>query len=64
MNEQEAVDICEDNEFDINWNNDNGIVFRAFVKRALENIKKYRAIGSVEECRAAVEKQTASPPPI
>ena len=27
------------------------------VLKALEEIQKYRAIGTVEECRAAVEKQ-------
>lgn len=27
--------------------------------KALEELKQYRTIGTVEECRAAVEKQTA-----
>lgn len=27
--------------------------------KALEELKQYRAIGTLEECRAAVEKQTA-----
>lgn len=27
--------------------------------KALKEVQKYRAIGTVEECRAAVEKQTA-----
>ena len=27
--------------------------------KALEEVQQYRAIGTVEECRAAVEKQTA-----
>lgn len=31
---------------------------------ALEGIQKYRAIGTVEECRAAMEKQTAKRPRI
>ena len=30
--------------------------------KALEEIQKYREIGTVEECRAAVEKQTAKTP--
>lgn len=30
--------------------------------KALEEIQQYRAIGTVEECRAAVEKQTARRP--
>lgn len=29
--------------------------------KALEEVQQYRAIGTVEECRAAVEKQTAIP---
>lgn len=29
--------------------------------KALEEIQQYREIGTVEECRAAVEKQTAIP---
>lgn len=29
--------------------------------KALEEVQKYRAIGTPEECRAAVEKQTAIP---
>ena len=28
--------------------------------KALEDVKQYRAIGTVEECRAAVEKQKAN----
>ena len=30
--------------------------------QALEEIQQYRAIGTLEECRAAVEKQTARRP--
>ena len=30
--------------------------------QALEEVQQYRKIGSVEECRAAVEKQTAKKP--
>ena len=30
--------------------------------QALEEIQQYRAIGTLEECRAAVEKQTAKKP--
>ena len=30
--------------------------------KALEEVQKYRAIGTPEECRAAVEKQTAKKP--
>lgn len=32
--------------------------------KALEEIQQYRTIGTVEECRAAVEKQTAKRPRI
>lgn len=31
-------------------------------KKALEEVQQYRQIGTVEECRAAVEKQTAAKP--
>ena len=31
-------------------------------KKALEEVQQYRQIGTVEECRAAVEKQTAEKP--
>ena len=34
---------------------------RAAIK-ALEEVQKYRAIGTIEECRAAVVKQTAKKP--
>ena len=38
---------------------------RAVIDKALEEIQKYREIGTVEECRAAVEKQkTKKPTPI
>ena len=32
--------------------------------KALEEIQQYREIGTVEECREAVEKQTAKKPPV
>ena len=32
--------------------------------KALEELKQYRAVGTVEECRAAMEKQTAKRPRI
>ena len=57
MNEQEALDICENNKFAIDWNCDDGIVFRAFVKRILKEIQQYREIGTTEECQVAVNKQ-------
>lgn len=34
----------------------------AMAIKALEEIQQYRAIGTVEECRAAVKKQTAMEP--
>ncbi len=33
-----------------------------YITKALEEVQQYRAIGTVEECRAAVEKQTAKKP--
>lgn len=32
-----------------------------YITKALEEVQQYRAIGTPEECRAAVEKQTAIP---
>lgn len=42
----------DDHECDV------GIVIDLAIK-ALEELQQYRTIGTVEECRAAVEKQTA-----
>ena len=36
--------------------------FTKSCKKALEEVRQYRQIGTVEECRAAVEKQTAAKP--
>lgn len=52
-----------------NWNNDDRWLsdetMEEFVKccvEALKEIQKYRGIGTVEECREAVEKQKAKKP--
>ena len=36
--------------------------FTKSCKKALEEVQQYRQIGTVEECREAVEKQTANKP--
>ena len=36
--------------------------YRPVIKKALEEVQQYRAIGTPEECRAAVEKQKAKKP--
>lgn len=33
-----------------------------YITKALEEVQQYRAIGTLEECRAAMEKQTAKKP--
>ena len=38
---------------------DLGMGIKELAIKALEKLQQYRAIGTVEECRAAVEKQTA-----
>ena len=35
---------------------------RDFAENYREEVQQYRAIGTVEECRAAIEKQTAKKP--
>lgn len=48
---------------EIGWESKSSTIsaFEEAVK-ALEEIQQYRAIGTVEECQAAVEKQTANKP--
>ena len=63
MTEQEAIKYLKD----ANRNNQIiGIFPKSDIGKclinALEEVQKYRAIGTVEECRAAVEKQTAAKP--
>ena len=55
MTEQQAIKIIKEEK---SWESDDRKI-DAFIMAidALEEIKQYRAIGTVEECRAAVEKQ-------
>ena len=60
MTEQQAIKIIKEEK---SWESDDRKI-DAFIMAidALEEIKKYRAIGTVEECRAAVEKQKERKP--
>lgn len=57
MTEQEALYILENSE-NIS---DVQVALKVAIK-ALEEIQQYRAIGTVEDCRAAMEKQTPKNP--
>nr|DAD89628.1 MAG TPA: hypothetical protein [Siphoviridae sp. ctnFo11] len=63
MNESEALKLLKK----ANRDNDMvGILPKSDIGKclikALEEVQQYRQIGTVEECRAAVEKQTAKKP--
>lgn len=60
MTEQKAIEIIKREE---QWES-NSSISKAFnmAIEALEEIQKYRAIGTSEECRKAVEKQRAKKP--
>ena len=45
-----------------NYERKNEIQGYGIAIKALEEVQQYRAIGTVEECRAAVKKQTAKKP--
>ena len=45
-----------------NYERKNEIQGYEMATQALEEVQQYRQIGTVEECRAAVEKQTAAKP--
>lgn len=62
MDENKAIKIIRQ---EMEWESKSSTL-RAFEKaiKALEEIQQYRAIGTPEECRAAVEKQTAKRPRI
>ena len=57
MTEQEALYILENSE-NIS---DVQVALKVAIK-ALEEIQQYRALGTVEDCRAAMEKQTPKNP--
>ena len=60
MTEQQAIKIIKEEK---SWESD-GRKIDAFIMAidALEEIKQYRAIGTPDECRAAVEKQKTKKP--
>ena len=62
MDENKAIKIIRQ---EMEWESKSSTL-RAFEKaiKALEEIQLYRAIGTPEDCRAAVEKQTAKRPRI
>lgn len=57
MNESKAIKIIKQ---EMGWESKSSTL-RAFEEaiKALEEVQQYRAISTTEECRAAVEKQTA-----
>ena len=60
MTEQQAIKIIKEEK---SWESDDRKI-DAFIMAidALEELKQYRAIGTPDECRAAVEKQKAKKP--
>lgn len=58
MTENEAIEFMK-RYLDADCYTDKCVNAHNIAINALEEIQKYRAIGMVEECRAAVEKQTA-----
>lgn len=70
MTENEAIEKLknmrlfmqiEDNKNECKFTEDDYAANKMAIK-ALEEVQQYRQIGSVEECRAAVEKQTGIEP--
>ena len=60
MTEQRAIKILKE---EMGWESDSGkIQAFAMAISALEEIQQYREIGTVDECREAVEKQKAKKP--
>lgn len=61
MAENEAIEFMK-RYLDADCYTDKCVNAHNIAINALEEIQKYRAIGMVEECRSAVEKQTAKRP--
>lgn len=58
MTESEAIDIINNYKFDFRrFGTFKMIEALSVATKSLEEIQKYRAIGTVEECRSATEKQ-------
>ena len=66
MTESEAIRDLDIIRFNPHWdelvNEEYWQELMEMAIKALEEVLKYRAIGTPEECRAAVEKQTAKKP--
>ena len=66
MTESEAIRDLDIIRFNHHWdelvNEEYWQELMEMAIKALEEVQKYRAIGTPEECRAAVEKQTAKKP--
>lgn len=66
MTESEAIRDLDIIRFNPHWdelvNEEYWQELMEMAIKALEEVQKYRAIGTLEECRAAVEKQTARRP--
>ena len=66
MTESEAIRDLDIIRFNPHWdelvNEEYWQELMEMAIKALEEVQKYRAIGTPEECRAAVEKQTARRP--
>ncbi len=66
MTESEAIRDLDIIRFNPHWdelvNEEYWQELMEMAIKALEEVQKYRAIGTPEECRAAVEKQTAKKP--
>lgn len=68
MNENEAIEVLKDFDKQVTakadgaYQTDVGKMACDTAIKALEEVQRYRKIGTVEECRAAVEKQTTMQP--
>lgn len=62
MTENEAIEIIEDVTWKDFGRHPNFLEARDTAIKALEEVQRYRQIGTPEECREAVEKQTAKKP--
>ena len=65
MTENEALYILNNYKFDMRQNGAFDMITTiSVVTNALKELQRYREIGTVEECRKAVEKQRAKKPEV
>ena len=62
QNLKEILDECTESEDAVCYITNVDATALEMSIKALEDVQQYRQIGTVEECRAAVEKQTAAKP--